>query len=205
LDALEMMIDNGFRHIPVLGSEGKVVGMLDIAKCINDAISVLEIIQDENEHSEEGTTDLSVAMSEILQSSSFLNKKSQFEAIQALMNKMFGSDIPTLDDLFLNHRPKQRILNPNNTVFDAALEITNTKKGILITQESSLIGILTPKDILNRVIAKGLNPETVTLHQVMTPNPESVSSDLNLIDALKEMHNQKYYSIQKNIEMKYIS
>ena len=199
LDALEMMIDNGFRHIPVLGSEGKVVGMLDIAKCIHDAISVLEIIQDESEQSEEGTTDLSVAMSEILQSSSFASKKSQLEAIQALMNKMFGSDIPTLDDLFLNHQPpkQQRILSPNNTVFDAALEITNTKKGILITQESSLIGILTPKDILNRVIAKGLNPETVSLHQVMTSNPESVSSDLNLIDALKEMHNQKYYSIQK--------
>ena len=45
LDALEMMVDNRFRHLPVLDREGVVVGLLDIAKCLYDAISVLEKVQ----------------------------------------------------------------------------------------------------------------------------------------------------------------
>ena len=42
LDALEMMVDNRFRHLPVLDKDGAVVGLLDIAKCLYDAISILE-------------------------------------------------------------------------------------------------------------------------------------------------------------------
>ena len=40
-----MMVDNRFRHLPVLDREGVVVGLLDIAKCLYDAISVLEKVQ----------------------------------------------------------------------------------------------------------------------------------------------------------------
>ncbi|KAJ1437245.1 hypothetical protein B484DRAFT_240155 [Ochromonadaceae sp. CCMP2298] len=47
LDALEMMVDNRFRHLPVLDGEGVVVGLLDIAKSLYDAISVLEKVQGE--------------------------------------------------------------------------------------------------------------------------------------------------------------
>ena len=34
LDALEMMVENRFRHLPVLDEEGRVVGLLDIARCL---------------------------------------------------------------------------------------------------------------------------------------------------------------------------
>lgn len=36
LDALEMMVTNRFRHLPVLDKNGSVVGVLDIAKCLYD-------------------------------------------------------------------------------------------------------------------------------------------------------------------------
>ena len=42
LDALCTMVDNHFRHLPVLDGEGRVVGLLDIARCLYDAISQLE-------------------------------------------------------------------------------------------------------------------------------------------------------------------
>jgi CBS domain-containing protein len=42
LDALEMMVDNRFRHLPVMDEKGAIIGLLDIAKCLYDAISVLE-------------------------------------------------------------------------------------------------------------------------------------------------------------------
>jgi len=37
-----MMVSNKFRHLPVLDSDGAEIGLLDIAKCLYDAISALE-------------------------------------------------------------------------------------------------------------------------------------------------------------------
>jgi CBS domain-containing protein len=45
---------------------------------------------------------------------------------------------------------------------------------------------------LNRVVAKGLSPDDTLVGEVMTPNPDCVDPDLTLIDALREMHDQKY-------------
>ena len=41
MDALSTMVENHFRHLPVVDDNGAVVGVLDIAKCLNDAISKL--------------------------------------------------------------------------------------------------------------------------------------------------------------------
>jgi CBS domain-containing protein len=41
MDALGTMVENHFRHLPVVDENGAVVGLLDIAKCLNDAISKL--------------------------------------------------------------------------------------------------------------------------------------------------------------------
>ena len=42
MDALCMMVEGGFRHLPVTDAAGDIVGVLDIAKCLYDAISCLE-------------------------------------------------------------------------------------------------------------------------------------------------------------------
>jgi hypothetical protein len=62
LDALEMMVDNRFRHLPVLDKDGVVVGLLDIAKCLYDAISVLEKVQQSDESSGGGSSDGAAAL-----------------------------------------------------------------------------------------------------------------------------------------------
>ena len=40
--ALGMMVENHFRHLPVVDGNGHVVGVLDIAKCLFDVISRVE-------------------------------------------------------------------------------------------------------------------------------------------------------------------
>ena len=45
LDALDTMVQNRFRHLPVLDRKGSVVGVLDIAKCLYDTISVLQKVE----------------------------------------------------------------------------------------------------------------------------------------------------------------
>lgn len=50
-----------------------------------------------------------------------------------------------------------------------------------------LAGIVTPKDILMRVVAKGLNPENTFVCDIMTPNPDTVLPDMTVVDALREV------------------
>ena len=45
-DALVTMVENRFRHLPVTDDSGAIVGVLDIAKCLNDAITKLERTQE---------------------------------------------------------------------------------------------------------------------------------------------------------------
>ena len=48
MDALSTMVENHFRHLPVVDDNGAVVGVLDIAKCLNDAIGKLEKAEEKN-------------------------------------------------------------------------------------------------------------------------------------------------------------
>jgi signal-transduction protein with cAMP-binding, CBS, and nucleotidyltransferase domain len=197
LDALEMMVDNRFRHLPVMDKKGTVMGLLDIAKCLYDAISALERVQVDTEASgseKTSATAVSDAMMMAMKAAGSSNKKGsklQMEAMQALMESMFGGAVPTLKTIIgLDKIPR---LLPTQSVRDASIMMAAVRKGILVmSSDDKLVGILTPKDLLSRVTAKGLNPDKVTLAEVMTPNPETVVSDLTLLDALKEMHDQKF-------------
>jgi hypothetical protein len=44
------MIEGGFRHVPVVDATESVVGLLDVAKCLHDAISSVELGQLEGGH-----------------------------------------------------------------------------------------------------------------------------------------------------------
>merc|ERR1711953_1536169 len=50
MDDLAIMMDNHFRHLPVVNKKGEVVGLLDIAKCLNDAIEKIELIEEKKKN-----------------------------------------------------------------------------------------------------------------------------------------------------------
>ena len=198
LDALEMMVDNRFRHLPVLDKTGSVVGLLDIAKCLYDAISVLERVQDDGSVGESEKTSASavsdammLAMKAAGSKSKKGNNKMQMEAMQALMESMFGGAVPTLRTIIGDDAlPSVR---PSANVREAAILMAQVRKGVLVMDaDNELVGILTPKDLLTRVVARGKSADLTAVSSVMTPNPESASADLTLLDALREMHDQKF-------------
>lgn len=57
---------------------------------------------------------------------------------------------------------------------------------MLVLEDSQLAGIITPKDLLMRVVAKGLDPDTTPVSDVMTPNPDTVPPDMTVMEALRE-------------------
>ncbi|KAG2399277.1 CBS domain-containing protein [Vigna angularis] len=62
----------------------------------------------------------------------------------------------------------------------------------VVTVNDKPHGIFTSKDILLRVIAQNLSPESTPIEKVMTPNPECVVIDTPIVDALHTMHDGKF-------------
>ncbi|KAH1255132.1 CBS domain-containing protein CBSCBSPB5 [Glycine max] len=62
----------------------------------------------------------------------------------------------------------------------------------VVTVNDKPRGIFTSKDILLRVIAQNLSPESTPVEKVMTPNPECVIIDTPIVDALHTMHDGKF-------------
>ncbi|MDD2680402.1 MAG: CBS domain-containing protein [Candidatus Omnitrophica bacterium] len=84
------------------------------------------------------------------------------------------------------------ICGPELSVKDAAkLMIKNHVGSLLIAKEDSkdkkLLGIMTEKDILKKLITKGKDPAKVYVRNIMTKNPMVIGKDADIIEALKLM------------------
>lgn len=98
--------------------------------------------------------------------------------------------MPTLRSICLS-KPYESIRSSVN-VREASVMMAKEGKGILVIDCDELVGIITPKDILNRVVAKAKSPDLTAVFSVMTSNPECVHPDITLLEALQEMHERKY-------------
>ncbi len=78
---------------------------------------------------------------------------------------------------------------PDTTVRAAAVAMANQSVGaILVVNESGrLIGLFTERDALNRVVARGLDPNQTQLATVMTDKLQTASPDKPLSHALHMM------------------
>jgi CBS domain-containing protein len=56
-----------------------------------------------------------------------------------------------------------------------------------VLQRDRLVGIFSERDLLVRVVARGLDPDSTTLDQVMTREPQTISAQDTLYDALEIM------------------
>lgn len=82
---------------------------------------------------------------------------------------------------------------PSLTVREAVVSMADHNVGALVILDGSkrLVGIFTERDLLIRVVAKGLNPDAVALDEVMTRNPVTVSITDKVRIAMAEMYENK--------------
>ena len=75
---------------------------------------------------------------------------------------------------------------PQATVRDAACVMTRANCGSVLVMElpDTLLGILTERDLMTRVLAKGLDPDGTSVREVMTPNPICVPPETLVSDAV---------------------
>jgi CBS domain-containing protein len=84
-------------------------------------------------------------------------------------------------------------VTPETSVHQAAVLMTTHRIGALaIMQEAELIGIFTERDLVNRVVVPRLDPDATQVVQVMTKNPETITSDKTPCDALNLMYDHGF-------------
>jgi CBS domain-containing protein len=85
-------------------------------------------------------------------------------------------------------------LGPQATVQEAAVMMADHRVGAIpvIEEDGRLAGLFTERDLLNRVVAKGLIPSDLRLAEVMTANPITVSAEASLVTSLRLMFEHKF-------------
>ncbi|KAG4391552.1 hypothetical protein GLYMA_05G204500v4 [Glycine max] len=170
VEALQKMVQGRFRHLPVV-ENGEVVAILDIAKCLYDAIARMERAAEKGK---------AIAAAVEASNSTFM---------ETLREQIFKPSLSTI----IPENSKVVTVSPTDSV------LTTTKKMLELRASSAVVtiddkpcGILTSKDILMRVIAQSLPPSSTLVEKVMTPNPECGTIDTPIVDALHTMHDGKF-------------
>jgi CBS domain-containing protein len=84
--------------------------------------------------------------------------------------------------------PKKHVLSlgPQASVWEAACAMTRANCGSILVMEppDRLLGIVTERDLMTRVLARALDPKSTALHQVMTAHPTCVAPEMKVSDAV---------------------
>ncbi|CAA0831741.1 CBS domain-containing protein CBSCBSPB5 [Striga hermonthica] len=181
VEALQKMVQGKFRHLPVV-ENGEVIALLDIAKCLYDAIARME------RAAEKGKA-IAAAVEGVEKHWGATVSGCPNTFIETLRERMFRPSLSTL----ISDNSKIVTVEPSDTVLVAAKKMLETRSSCaIITVDKKPRGILTSKDILMRVIAQDLPPESTLVEKVMTPNPECATVDTPIVDALHTMHDGKF-------------
>lgn len=81
------------------------------------------------------------------------------------------------------------VLEPGQTVRSAAQTMSERNVGaVAVVDQGRLAGIFSERDIMSRVVARGLNPEDTTVGLVMSKELVVAESGDDLDSALQKMH-----------------
>ncbi|XP_047321366.1 CBS domain-containing protein CBSCBSPB3-like [Impatiens glandulifera] len=180
IEALQKMVQGKFRHLPVV-ENGEVVALLDITKCLYDAIFKME------KAAEQGSAIAAAVEGVERQFGSDFSAPSAF--IETLKERMFKPSLSTI----IGENANVAVVSPSDAVNVAAKMMQESRvSAVVIAPENKILGILTSKDILMRVVSQNLSPELTAVEKVMTPNPVFVTLESTILEALHIMHDGKF-------------
>ncbi|KAE9467588.1 hypothetical protein C3L33_00518, partial [Rhododendron williamsianum] len=155
---------------------GQVIALLDIAKCLYDAIARME------RAAEKGKA--IAAAVEGVEKQWGTSKSGPNTFIETLRDRLFRPSLSTI----IPENSKVVTVSPTDTVLEV------TKKMLVHHNGSAVVTVQNKpsKDILMRLIAQNLPLESTLVDKVMTPNPECATVDTPIVDALHIMHDGKF-------------
>jgi CBS domain-containing protein len=85
---------------------------------------------------------------------------------------------------------------PTSTVREVARLMTERDIGaILVVENAKLVGIFSERDLLKRVVARGLDPDATPVSEVMTRNPDTLPPGADIRQAMRLMVEHGYRHI----------
>lgn len=200
-EALQLMVQRGFRHLPVCNDDGNVVGLLDITKVFHEA---LDKIERGSSASQKLYSALESVQTELDGVASNPQAAAMMAFVESLRDKTALPDLSTVMD----SRTQPATVGPRTTVRDAARLMKENRTTAVCVMEggantagqptgapAKIAGIFTSKDIVLRVIAAGLDPGRCSVVRVMTPHPDVAPPSMTIQDALKKMYNGHYLNL----------
>ena len=87
--------------------------------------------------------------------------------------------------MFVKEVMKKNIVTTGSekTVFEAARVMKSNSIGSLVVVNEMLEGIVTERDILNKVVAEGKDGKTLTVKDIMTPKVITIAPDKDMEEA----------------------
>jgi CBS domain-containing protein len=91
-------------------------------------------------------------------------------------------------------KPKVLTRGPDTPLREAVAEMCKRRYGSIVVadEEGRMLGIVTERDLMTRVIDEGRDPETTTLKDVMTSDVRVARADDDMIDWLRIMSNERF-------------
>ncbi len=90
-------------------------------------------------------------------------------------------------------------VNTDASAFDAACVMTKGRCGsvLIVDAGGTMLGILTERDLMVKIVAKRRDPETTPVSEIMTHNPHFISPETTVSDAVLIMkrHNFRHLPI----------
>jgi CBS domain-containing protein/sulfur relay (sulfurtransferase) DsrF/TusC family protein len=81
-----------------------------------------------------------------------------------------------------------KTLSPDDTVKEASEKMSKYWMGsIVIVDGSQIVGIVTERDILSKIVVHGKNPSKTKIREIMSPNVITIEESKNLSEAVKLM------------------
>ncbi|XP_062231765.1 CBS domain-containing protein CBSCBSPB3-like isoform X1 [Phragmites australis] len=183
IEALQKMVQGKFRHLPVV-EYGEVIAMLDIKKFLYDAISRME------KAVEQGST-IAAAM-EGVERQWGNDFPGPHAFMESLWEQMFKPSLSTI----ITENSSVPVVSPSDRVILAAKKMREHQvNSVVVMTGNMLLGILTSKDLVLRVVAHNLSPEATLVEKAMTANPDCATSDTSILDALHSMQDGKFLHI----------
>jgi len=191
VEALCKMVEKRIRHLPVIAKSGAVSGVLDIAKCLYDAIARLE------RYISSASSKLSGAVMNTLPSrrAGDLETSAQ-DVVDSLVSKLFA---PSLSDVLGSLGHGKEPLATGSTRVTASLSLTASvqeaaqlmmahRGAILVhSDDESCAGILTSKDLMFRFVAASRHASTTEVSQIMTRKPDCMDASSTVLQALHQL------------------
>lgn len=99
----------------------------------------------------------------------------------------------TILELLKNNHHDLHVVQHDQTVIEAVhFMVENNIGAVPVLNQGELVGIFSERDLMTKLLVRGLDPNNTTLDVVMSPDPLSVAPNVSIHDCMVLMKQHKF-------------